>query len=403
MKRIIFFLLAALLIAPGAAFAADYGAVLSGNYLLEDLGEPLEKTNRFIGIVSPWFSAPLGEMDFYFSAGAQADYADYRVGDKLLYVPELYRLEVSGTFDTLSFKAGRVFWQDPSRLIARGRFDGIDLSLDAGDIQLGAAVLYTGFLYYDTANINVSPTDPKNYSADFDWSDFAETYFAPRRILAALYGDFPGFPSERGRLHAGLMAQFDLSDAEEMHIQYLFLRHTLAYKQFDMSLAGAAQMENTPRDGTRAGYAASVEFGWRFDGEIKDRLALGMKWASGKGRDTAAFFPIVREDLGMAIKPWLSGMTMIYASYEARFAPTLSAELRGRYFLRTDTSTYFDPYIDTASYLLGAEAGAALVWAPFSDLSFSLAGAAFFPKTGKAMRDDAPLRWAVSLGTIFSL
>ena len=405
-KRISF--LAVLLIALAPAFAVDYGAILGASYVAEDIDASNNRTNRFIGILAPWLSANIGSADFYISAGMHLDYADYREGDKLLYIPDLFKLELSGKpVDTLSVRAGRIPWQDPSRLVAKGRYDGAELLWDKGSFRIGAAGLYTGLLYYDDADINVSPTDPKApyYSADFDWSEFGDTYFAPRRALGALYGEFPGFLSERGNLYAGLMAQFDLSGADErFHTQYLVMRYTMAYKQFDMALAGVAELEHTDADGYRGAFATSVEGGWRFSGDVKNRLFLGMRWASGEGPNTAAFFPVIMEAQGLAIQNYLTGIMVAYAGYMTRLKPDLSLELTGRYFLKTDSSTFshsdLDP--DKKSYLVGAEIDAGLLWVPVSDLSFSIAGGAFLPKTGRAMSSGAPVRWSVTLGTIFS-
>jgi len=386
-------------------FAIDYGAVLSGNFLAEDLSEA-GKTNRFTAILAPWFSMPIGEADFFVSIGVQTDYADYRDNDKLLFIPELYKLEFSTKpMDDLYVKAGRIFWQDSSHLVAKGYFDGANLLLDKGIIRIGASLFYTGLLYYDSAKINVSPKDQKalDYAAPFDWSNFSDTYFSPRRLLTSVYVEFPSFPYERGNLYAGLMAQFDLSDTDEkFHTQYLLVRHTMSYKEFDASVSGVAELENTKADGVRAAFATSVEGGWRLPSEIKDRLSLGVKWASGEGSSTAPFFPIVLEEQGLALKPYLTGMMTITAKYEVRLLPSLSAELRGHYFIRTDSETFIDSDIEYDSYTLGAELGGSLLFVPFSDLSFSLGCGFFLPQTGGAMRDDAPVRWSIGLGTILS-
>ena len=405
MKRIICYAVI-FLAAVTTVFAADYGVLFSGSYVTEDIDEVADGiTNRFTGILAPWISAPLGGADFYLSAGMHFDYADYR-DEKMLYIPDLFRLEISGKpFDSVFARAGRISWQDPSRLVMKGRYDGADAQWDMGKFRLGAAALYTGLLYYDTAKINYSPSDPKDYGAEFDWSDF-DTYFAPRRFIGALYGDFPGLPSDRGKLYVGLLAQFDLSDASErFHTQYLTARHTFSYHQYDLALAGVAQLEDTEAEGRRTAFATSIEGGMRMSGDTKDRLCLGMRWASGEGPNTAAFFPVIREAQGLAIQNHFSGLMIVYTGYETRLAPALSAEFLGRYFLKTDSGTFSHPDLDPAneSYFVGAEIGAALLWAPYSDLSFSLAGGVFLPKTGKAMQSDAPVRWSVTLGTIFSM
>ena len=396
--NLIVFIIVILLFSLPNAFA-DFGLVLSEGFLAEHNDET-DIANKLT--LAPWLSLPFGSADFYLSAGLSANYEE-----KLFFVPELFRAELSyrtaaGASPGLGMRLGRIKWQDPTRFTAVGTFDGAEVFAELGSVSLGAAALYTGLQYKNSANVNISPGDPKDYGATFDWGDFADTYFAPRRLLTSIYGDFPGFPSGRADIQAGLMAQFDFSDAEEaFHTQYLLLRYTFYYKSIDLTAAGALELENTDADGIRAAYAFSAEGGLQ-TGLLVDRLSLGLRWASGDGAATAPFFPLIREAQGIAFKPILSGMMVIRANYQARLLPSLSAQLGGRYFIRTDSTSYIDPYIEHDSYLLGAEVDGTLLWLPFSDLSFSMSAGLFFPKTGAAMAADAPLRWAINIGAIFS-
>ena len=405
MKRTIFFIV--VLFIPLSNLIADSGIVLSEGLLVEHNDKTALGSKTTI---SPWFSLPIGVVDFYISMGFSADY-----NEKFAYFPELHKLEfsyrypldspavsASGTSFRFGMRLGRILWQDPALLTANGFFDGLDVFTELGRLRLGAAAFYTGFLYKNSANINISPGDTKDYKDAFNWNDFEKTYFAPRRILASLYSDFPGFPFGRGDFHAGLLAQFDFSDSEEhFHTQYLLLRYIYLYKRFDLEAAGAMELENTQDGGLRTAYAFSLEGAWQ-TWFLRDRLSLGLRWASGDGPNSAAFFPIVREAQGIVLKPVLSGMMTLRAHYEARLISSLSAQLEGRYFIRTDSSSFADPYIVHDSYLLGAEFDGGILWVPVSDFSFSLSGGFFLPKTGKAMADNAPLRWSINMTTIFS-
>jgi len=303
----------------------------------------------------------------------------------------------------LSFRLGRFNWLDPSGFIAKGRFDGAELLFDTGNIRLGVNALYTGLLFKDTAEINVSPTDTKDYDVAFDWADFGSTYFAPRRLIASLYGQFPGFPSGRGVLFAGLMTQFDLSDAEEAyHTQYLLLRHTLAFGAFDLDVSGAVNIESTNANGVKPGFAFSLEGGYQLPTAIRDRLSLGVAWASGEDSSKAAFFPITREAQSYVLRSAFSGIMILKANYHARLMPSLSAELGGCYFIRTDSTSFTAAYLEDDSYPLGLELNTGIKWVPFSDLSFSMKGGIFLPNTGTAWADDAPVLWKITIGTVFS-
>jgi len=205
MRRIIFFFavvfaLTLPFITPGTAglYAADHGILLNMEL---DVDGADETHTRGTIIIAPWISFAFESSELYISAGLNTS-----ISKDNYFAPELFRLEYSSwKHDKLSFRFGRITWQDPSRLIAKGRFDGADLRYSKGKINLGFNLLYTGLLFKDTAYISVSPTD-KDYSENFDWTDFANTYFAPRRLLTSLYGEFPGFPRGRGLFYASLLA-----------------------------------------------------------------------------------------------------------------------------------------------------------------------------------------------------
>ena len=408
MKRFALFILICSVCFLGGVYAADFGAILKGEYEAEGADDTI---NSGTVTFSPWLSVPFGQSEFYVSAGVRMKISAGGDSTETIFAPELNRLDFSTRVlrsnnppsEMLFFRIGRFVWQDSSGFIAKGRFDGAELLYNFGSIRLGVSALYTGFLYKDTADINISPADTKDYSAAFDWADFSGTYFAPRRLMASLYGEFPGFPSGRGQLYAGLMAQFDFSDADEAyHTQYLMLRHVLTYKTFDLEASGAAELTNTEADGIKPAFAFSLEGGWKTPAPITDRLSLGLSWASGDGSATAAFFPVTKEARSFVLQPGLSGMMIIKANYEAKILRSLSAELGGRYFIRNDSTSFTALHLDKDSYPLGLELDAGLHWAPFTDLMFSLNGGVFLPKTGTAWADDAPLLWRINAGLVFS-
>jgi len=388
------------LLAPGV-HAADFGMFLIGEYNARGEDETLSSGSV---IAAPWVSLPFGDAELYLSAGLNANIEAEKNPGETYFAPEIFRFEFSYNIPSFFlFRMGRINWQDPSGFVAKGRFDGADFLFDLGKIRLGINALYTGFLFKDTAEINKSPMDTKDYNVTFDWSDFGNTYFAPKRLLTSLYGEFPGFPAGRGQFYAGIMAQIDLSDADELfNTQYLMLRHRLAFMSFDLDIAGAAELENTKADGLRPGFAFSLEAGLQLPTEIKDRLSLGLAWASGEGSSTGAFFPVSKKSQTFVLEPLLSGIMIIRANYSARLLPSLSMDLGGCYLLRTDSTSFSDTYIEGDAYALGAELGAGLQWVPFSDLLFTVRGGVFLPKTGAAWADNAPVQWKVTLGTVFS-
>jgi len=378
------------------ASAMDFGASLGVQFKSEKIEETV---NSGIISLAPWFYMPIGEADLNIAAGVQLDINNKK---RKVFVPELFRLEFSAKpIDGLYLKVGRFFWKDASQFTAKGNFDGVDAVYDLGIVRVGAAALYTGLLYKDTANINVSPTDPKMeyYFSDFKWSEIGNTFYAPRRLLLSVYGDFPGLPIERGSLQAGLLFQFDCSKAsEKFHTQYFLLRDSFAYKDFDGAVAGALGLEKTKADGTRIGLGFTAEGGWQTPAPIKDRLSLGMIWASGETEGKlASYYPVVVEPQGIVMQQHFSSIMAIKPAYEARIMQTLSAILGLQYYFITDAKEYL--YDNKRA--MGLEVDGTLMWVPFSDLSFNVIGGLFFPKAGNVMKDE-PVMYSITIGGTFS-
>jgi hypothetical protein len=380
-----------------STLAADYGVVVNEQF---EAGVMAGAVTVSKTVLAPWFSLPLGDrFDLYFSGGG-AVY--HREGETDLF-PELFRLEASfRPVSALTIRAGRIAYQDPALFTAKGRFDGVDVSWDPGPLRLSLGAYYTGFLYRNTANINVTPGDPADYNADLDYGDFAGTYFAPPRVLASLQVEYPGFLFKRGTLFAGFLSQYDLSDAPgRLHTQYLLARYVVAFPGgFDVKAAGAVSHQN--RGAGKAAFATDLEMGSMLPGSLADRLALGVRWASGEGPSTAAYFPVFKEAQGKVLKPDFSGIMVLSGDYRIRLFSGLSAGLEARYLFRTDSSTFTDPNIKGESRLLGLEIAGSLLWVPLSDISLSLGGGVFLPRTGRAFQDDTPLYRQLTLGLICS-
>ena len=394
-KRILLFTVVLAIITLAGLDALDYGGLLITDLEAEGRGDNYIKGDI---IFAPWLSAVFPKSELYFAAGINAT-----VSKESYLAPEIFRLEYSHRLNQIfSFRVGRFSWIDPSRITAQGRFDGAEVIFSIGQARLGVNCLYTGLLLKDTAEINVSPTDSKNYSRKFTWSDFADTYFAPRRILTALYGEFPGFPKGRSQIYAGLMAQFDVSGADEaFHTQYLLGRYVFTYKALDLDAALAFELENTKSEGVKPALALSFEAGWLLPGKLRDRLALGFVWASGKGA-TGAFFPVSTTPAGFVLKPKLSAVMDIRLDYHVHLIKSLSVDFEAHYFWRTDAVSFSAPFITNSNYSLGMEINAGALWVPVSDLAVTLNAGLFIPQTGNAWSGDAKVFWRMILGATFS-
>ncbi|MDR0402944.1 MAG: hypothetical protein LBH35_05070 [Treponema sp.] len=397
-----FLCIAAVLFCAGAVFAQDYGLVLRSLPLFTGGDDPVNM--EYTASAVPWFAAPLGEQgDLYLSGGISAEYA----GGEWKPVPELYRFEIEYRFASgPRLKAGRLAYREPLNLLMNGLFDGLGLSIGLGETRLSAGAFYTGLLYKKAAHIVLSPGD---YSAYYDRG----VYFASRRLAFALDWEIPAVAGTEAALNLGIAGQFDLNEPDDqipgdrkIHSQYALAEYTLPFSDYYNARLGAIA-GILEEDGRAPGFCFAVSGGlaWLPPGGVNDRLSLDISLSSGSWNDTMrAFLPLNTIAQGKVLRPAISGLALAELGYVARLHTVLSVEAWAAYFFRTDSHTYNDPDLDrfSRSPLLGGEVYGGLVWAPVSDISFTLGGGAFFPQLGKAFGPGAPVKWRVSLETIFS-
>jgi hypothetical protein len=386
-----------LIFCAGAAGAQDYGLLLRQLGVLTDGEESSYGDTEYTGTVIPWFAAPLGEQgDLYLSGGVSAELEN----EKWKPIPEAYRFEVSYRFSPgLRVAAGRLAYQDPLNLIFGGLADGASAVLDLGENRLSAGAFYTGLLYRKAAYITMTP-------GDFDSYHDRENYFASRRLVFSLGWENPGlFDTGRG-LTIEMIGQFDLNDeGYTIHSQYLPAKFTWPLLDHVNTELGGVLGLIEEDDNPAFCFAASAGLLWLPPGAANDRLSFNAVFSSGAWNDRVkAFLPVSTIAQGKILRPKISGLALVEAAYMRRLHTALSAEVSAAYFFRTDTSVYADPELDAASLspLLGAEVYGGLIFAPVSDVSFSLGGGVFIPKTGQSFIQEAPLRWRASLGTILS-
>jgi hypothetical protein len=261
----------------------------------------------------------------------------------------------------------------------------------------------------------MTQAEQKSYETGLDYDDFADSYFAPRRLLIGINGEFPGIIARRDTFAVSLLGQFDLTDsgdssaagnAETIHSQYFVMRYIVPIlNRFELDTDGVLEILEDAEDLNRRRWAAaaSVEAAWLPPTAIPDRLSLAYRWSSGKREDAEAaraFSPLSSVSQGNVLKAKLSGLSFFRGAYTARLHKNLSIETSALYFLRTDTTSFTDWELRSASPFLGTELYMAASWVPVSDISFTLGGGTFLP--GPAFRPEAKPRWLISLGSIVS-
>ena len=410
MKRLFPALILLILIPVFSLSAFDWGLQLDQTLGAEGVTDGT-KDITYSGTLIPWFSAPLGSTgvaSFYFSAGATAEYAN----DTTFFIPELLHTELAWRFgDNKELKFGRIPYADPLGFIVNGLFDGARFSLDTNAGAFGAGFWYTGFLYKRSADITMTDDDDSLYKTKLDYSNFVDTYFAPRRLIAALDWDDP-YLADWIRLKASLIGQFDLRDKDpRYHSQYLAFKASIPAGNFVFDLGGAFELAEISNDllgetayDTKIALAGDLGIGWMLPTPINDMLKFTGRFTNGVVDDSslAAFVPITTVGQGDILQEKLSGLSMLRLDYTAQLHGTFSFNLASSYFIASDLGTYKGFPAGRDGHFLGNEFSGRLIWSPFSDLQLNLLGGVFLPSLGNADSSNGAL-WRVELNAILAI
>ena len=375
--------------------AADFGLVLdtSAGYG----GQGSDKGFDFSGSLIPRFSTFLGDNgELYVSAGVKADYPP----ETWTLTPELLRTDVSFRFGNKEITAGRMHYADPLGIIADGLFDGALFSLHTGLGDFSVGTWYTGLIEKKRANITMTGEELQSYYTELDYSDFYNTYFAPRRLVSALGWEHPGL-WEIVRTRVSLLAQFDLSGDTSLHSQYLAAQLSLPVWVFAVNLGGCLELIENP-DETSVALMGELGLGWKSPAPFEDQLSLEGRFSSGVVEDSTitAFLPLSTVQQGDVLKAKISGLSVIALNYLARLHRSFSVGVSSSYFVRSDLGTLSN--FGEEGYFVGNEFFGRLFWSPVSDVQVVLGGGVFLPSMGNVdPQADAP--WRVELSLILAL
>ena len=393
--------LLALLFLPLPLYTWDNGLLLDLSAEYNDFGMNSDKLDnlQFTGAAIPWFSTPLGAgKDIYISVGITAEY-QYQ---DWTFIPELLRTELRFLFDNDSIlTAGRTQYTDPLGFVANGLFDGVQYSMDAGDGFFNAGLFYTGLLYKKNASITMTEHDLISYRTELDYSDFSNTYFAPRRLVAAVNWENPGL-AEYIMFNAALIGQFDLGDDSNFHSYYLMAKAAVPVKNFVFELGACAELID---NNSNYQYSFAVEGGiiWYLPTALHDRLMFRGTFSPGVLNDTlVAFVPITTVSQGYILRAKLSGLSILSLDYTARLRQDLTLSVSNSYFILNDMGTYQGVPLGRDGYFLGNELFAQATWSPVSDIRLKLGSGVFIPFLGNA-DPQGDILWRIELNVIFAV
>jgi len=404
-----------LLFVPACLGAFDLGLLLDQHAGLDGDSNGIDMANPAVdysATLIPRFSVFLGETyswEIFISAGITANYESAEWS----YIPELLRTEISGRVGNFRMRVGRTPYADPLNFVVDGLFDGVQFLFDTPAGTFNAGAWYTGLLYKEKAYITITPEDYLSYSTPVDYTDFNDTYFASRRLLAALGWEHPSL-AEIVRLKFALIGQYDLNDRDHpYHSQYASLRAGILVKRFIFTLGGCFQTAETigaatTEDRFNMGYAGELGVSWAPPMAVQSQLSLNGQYSSGRAESgiITAFNPITTREQGNILKARFSGISEINLDYTIRIHKTLSSGLTASYFMRNDLGTYTGYPVNGAEnndgHFLGGEFFGRLIWSPISDLRMNLGGSMFFPSMGNAA-PKADCQWRIDLGLILAL
>lgn len=398
MKRLLFFLLIGSFTV--SSYAVDFGLLAEQTAELDQ-----DTTVSYTARLTPWFSSGINEkVQLYFSGSAVFEYEDDTWRPLPLF--ELSRFEiiyrpVQGTL----IEAGRIRFSDVSGLIASGLFDGLSGELPLGPGRLNLGVYYTGLLYKETAEIAMTAEDLVDYGKTWDWDDLG-AYFAPKRAIANATYTIPGILGPLNNLSLEGIAQLDVSSHDNLlQSQYFEIKYDFfPLQKLEAGLGAILEGVEYADEPFRAAFAGFADTRIYLPGFVNQSISLGAAFSSGNWNQTfGGFTPINGHPRGMVFTPKFSSLAVFTIGHKARLHETLSTDIAARYFMRTDTdSFYVDSDAGSDAYFLGAELFGSVLWAPLDDVSLTLGGGAFFPKAGNVFASDMPVQWKLSTGLILS-
>jgi hypothetical protein len=399
-----------ILLLPMASLGAmDFGLVLN-QYVVLSSQEGIEADKIMEGFeyradLWPRLIFLLGDTgELYLSAGLTLGIKE----NDFTFTPELLRMDIAYSFDSLRIRAGRMQYSDPLSLVASGLFYVARLSYNSTVGSFGIGVWYTGFLYKKNANITMTAAERTFFDAPINYSDFFNTYFAPSRLLASLDWEHPSI-GERLRLSVAITGQIDFSNAaQKYHSQYLTIKATVPFKSFVLDLGGSfgvAESISAAGD-MKFNFSFAWDFGlyWTLPTKFSSRLSLTGRSASGYTDDTlGVFIPVTNKFYGNIISARLPGISMFTLDYTARINQSIGASVNVSYFVRNDLGTYAGwPANNNTGFFLGPELYGRFIWSPASDFQINLGAGAFLPFLGDAGPNEK-LRWQVGLTAVIAI
>jgi len=391
--------------------AVDFGLVFTQNADVTVPEISFKNTGLDLsGVFQPRFTALFGNNgDLYVSAAVKyeadslSSSAKWSGIESFAVIPELTRTDFAYNLGFADLKIGRMIYSDPLGFIANNLFDGAQVLFitDAGNIRAGG--WYTGLLYKKRAAITMTEKELESSYIDVDYSDFANTYFAPSRILAAVEYNHPSLAGFIG-LNVSFMAQFDTGN-DKLNSQYLTAALSVPGRFCILDLGGCLELIEYNNE-TSPAFAGDIGLTFILPSKLEKHIKISGRYSSGVSEDKTytAFLPLTTVTQGEILEAKLSGLSSLCFDFTGRMSKSVSTNMAFTYFLRTDLGTYRSYPVTKASegFLLGGEIFGRLIWNISTGARLNIGTGAFLPVLGD-VNPDKGIVWRTSLNLIISI
>jgi hypothetical protein len=405
MKKALLLLAAFFHLGAFSLYAFDFGLVFSQNADIDVPAFDFSKTDFDIsGVLLPRFTALIGETgNLYISA--MINYEFKNSDNSFAIIPELTRTNVNFNLGNINLNIGRMLYSDPLKITANGLFDGAQVSFITHNGNICVGSWYTGLLYRDRTAITMTLNELKSSYDKVDYDDFANTYFAPPRVMTAIEYDHPSLAGGVLDLKTSILAQFDAGD-ENLNSQYLTAVLSIPVKSFIFDLGGCFELIEY-NDEIIPAFATDIGLTFILPTKLEKHIKLSWRYSSGVSEDgtIGAFLPITTVPQEELVEAKLSGLSLLSLDFIGRMTDSLSANTAFTYFIRNDLGTYkYYPVTEDNSngHFLGAEIFGRLIWTITSGIRLNFGTGVFVPALGDAA-PDADVLWRTKLNLVFSI
>jgi len=420
-KSILFFTI--IVFITGSLFALDFGGNLEDSTIFYNSDS---SSFYHADTLSLWLSNEVWKDTNLFVKGS------YTFTTNKPWFIDLDYLKVENKSSSIiNYSFGRFYTSDFSGYIFSHKIDGGTITYNLPSYIISAKTGYTGLLFNNTSNIEMTLAD----QTEITYGNFPQS-FAPPRLAGGLQVFFPELFSGQD-LKAEIWAQLDLRNKSDLtagsklDTQYLGislsgpLLPSLYYDSFAYLESGQSH-SGIGSDYTVLSFLGSAGLKYYMEDFLYSRISFKFLYSSGDSDYLASFtegntsgnstnfIPISNKSLALVFSPQLGNIFFTSLNYsikpfsgmEYKTLKNVQLELTDINFFRSGTGQISESGINSlsTSLYLGTEIDGTVNYRPFSDLGVSLSSGVFIPNnsTDGAFDTSKSVEFLARLGVSFS-